>query len=40
MEEYVITVRETNQPTILKLEANQPLVSQGNYEFKNIDEAK
>ena len=40
MEEYVITVRETNQPTILKFEANQPLVSQGNYEFKNIDEAK
>ena len=40
MEEYVITLRETNQPTILKFEANQPLVNQGNYEFKNIDEAK
>ena len=40
MEEYVITVRETNHPAILKFEANQPLVQQGNYEFKNIDEAK
>ena len=40
MEEYVITVRETNHPAILKFEANQPLVHQGNYEFKNIDEAK
>jgi Fe-S cluster biogenesis protein NfuA len=40
MEEYVITVRETNHPAILKFEANQPLVLQGNYEFKNIDEAR
>ncbi len=40
MEEYVITVRETNHPAILKFEANQPLVHQGNYEFKNIDDAK
>lgn len=39
MKEYVITVRETNQPAILKFEANQPLVSQGHFEFKNIDEA-
>ncbi|MGB5316590.1 MAG: NifU family protein [Robiginitalea sp.] len=40
MEEYNITVRETNHPAILKFEANQPLVNQGNYEFKNIDDAK
>jgi len=40
MEEYMITVRETNHPAILKFEANQPLVHQGNYEFKNIDDAK
>jgi Fe-S cluster biogenesis protein NfuA len=40
MEEFVITVRETNHPAILKFEVNQPLVSQGNYEYKNIDEAK
>lgn len=40
MEEYVITVRETNTPTILKFETNQPLVKQGNYEFKNIDDAR
>lgn len=40
MEEYVITVRETNQKAILKFEANRALVKQGNYEFKNIDEAK
>ncbi|MCO5725685.1 NifU family protein [Robiginitalea marina] len=40
MEAYVITVRETNHPAILKFEANQPLVRQGNYEYRNIDEAK
>ena len=40
MEEYVITLRETNNPAILKFEANRPLVSQGNYEYRNIDEAK
>jgi Fe-S cluster biogenesis protein NfuA len=40
MEEYVITVRETNQPAILKFEANRTLVQQGNYEYRNIDEAK
>ena len=39
MKEYVITVRETNHPAILKFEANQPLVQGGNYEYKNIDEA-
>ena len=40
MEEYVITLRETNNPAILKFEANRPLVGQGNYEYRNIDEAK
>ena len=39
MEEYVITLRETNNPAVLKFEANQPLVEQGNYEYRNIDEA-
>ncbi|MDG1570984.1 NifU family protein [Robiginitalea sp. M366] len=40
MSEYVITVKTTNNPAILKFEANQPLVHQGNYEYGNIDEAK
>lgn len=40
MKDYVITVVATNNPAILKFEANQPLVSAGNYEYKNIDEAK
>lgn len=39
MEEYVITLRETNNPAVLKFEANRPLVTQGNYEYRNIDEA-
>nr|WP_299383352.1 NifU family protein [Allomuricauda sp.] len=39
MNEYNITVVATNNPKILKFEANQFLV-RGNYEFKNIDEAK
>ncbi len=39
MEAFVITVKETNNPAILKFEANQPLVSQGHYEYGNIDEA-
>ena len=39
MKEYVITVQETNHPAILKFEANQPLVQEGNYEYKNIDDA-
>jgi len=40
MEEYVITLRETNNPAILKFEANRPLVGHGSYEYRNIDEAK
>ncbi|MEX0315265.1 MAG: NifU family protein [Allomuricauda sp.] len=39
MKEYNITVVTTNNPKILKFEANHFLVK-GNYEFKNIDEAK
>ena len=39
MKEHVITVQETNHPAILKFEANQPLVQEGNYEYKNIDDA-
>ena len=40
MSEIHITVKETGKPQILKFEANQFLVKQGNYEFHNIDEAK
>lgn len=39
MKEYNITVVETNNPKIIKFEVNH-FVSKGNYEFKNIDEAK
>lgn len=39
MKEYNITVVPTNNAKILKFEANHFLVK-GNYEFKNIDEAK
>ena len=39
MKEYTITTITTNNPTILKFEANHFLAKQ-NYEFKNIDEAK
>jgi Fe-S cluster biogenesis protein NfuA len=40
MSDIHITVKETGKPQILKFEANQFLVKQGNYEFHNIDEAK
>jgi len=40
MSEINITVKETGKPQILKFEANQFLVKNGNYEFHNIDEAK
>lgn len=40
MNEYTITVIETNNPAILKFETNHFLVQHKNYEFKNIDEAK
>lgn len=39
MKEYNITVVPTNNPKILKFEANH-FLSKGNYELKNIDEAK
>ncbi|WP_421803836.1 NifU family protein [Flagellimonas sp.] len=39
MKEYNITVIPTNKPKIIKMEANHFLVK-GNYEYKNIDEAK
>lgn len=39
MKEFNITVVPTNNPKIIKLEANHFLVK-GNYEYKNIDEAK
>jgi Fe-S cluster biogenesis protein NfuA len=40
MKDYVITVVPTNNPAILKFEANQIVVSSGSFEFKNIDEAR
>lgn len=40
MKEFSITVIETNNPAILKFEANHFLVQHQNFEFKNIDEAK
>ena len=40
MKEFSITVVETNNPAILKFEANHFIVQHQNYEFKNIDEAK
>lgn len=40
MKEYVIEVQKTSHPAVLKFEANQPLVRHGNYEFRNIDEAR
>ncbi|WP_422859009.1 NifU family protein [Flagellimonas sp. S174] len=39
MKEYNITVIQTNNPKILKFEANHFLVK-GNYEFKNIDDTQ
>ncbi|CAN0605631.1 unnamed protein product, partial [Ectocarpus sp. 12 AP-2014] len=39
MKEFNITVVDTNNPKILKFEVNHFLVK-GNYELKNIDEAK
>ncbi|WP_421807968.1 NifU family protein [Flagellimonas sp.] len=39
MKEYNITVVPTNNPKIIKMEANHFLVK-GSYEYKNIDEAK
>ena len=40
MKEYVITIKETNNPAILKFETNQFITTNNSYEYKNIDEAK
>jgi len=40
MKEYSITVKETNNPKVLKFETNHFITKNSNYEFKNIDEAK
>ena len=39
MKEYNITIHATNNPKIIKLEANH-FLAKGNYEYKNIDEAQ
>jgi hypothetical protein len=35
-----ITIKETQNPAILKFEFQDFIVPNGNYEFKNIDDAK
>ncbi len=40
MSTFRITAQETNNPKILKFEANQFLVQYDSYEFSNIDDAK
>ncbi len=40
MKEFHITVKKTTNPAVLKFEANDFLIEAGNYEYKNIDEAK
>ncbi len=40
MKEFTITVKQTNNPAVLKFEANHFITKNTNYEFKNIDEAK
>ena len=40
MKSFNITIVDTNNPAILKFEANHMLVSEGHYEYRNIDEAK
>ncbi|EAR02198.1 NifU family protein [Maribacter sp. HTCC2170] len=40
MKEYTITVKQTNNPAVLKFETNHFITKNNNYEFKNIDEAK
>ena len=39
MEKITINIQETNQPSILKFEANVFLTEHKSYEFKNIDDA-
>ncbi|PIF00925.1 MAG: hypothetical protein CR994_04055 [Maribacter sp.] len=40
MKEYSISVKQTNNPTVVKFETNHFITKNNNYEFKNIDEAK
>ena len=40
MDSFKITIQETNNPKILKFEANQFLVQVDSYEYSNIDDAK
>ncbi len=40
MKAYSITVKQTNNPAVLKFETNHFITKNNNYEFKNIDEAK
>ncbi|MCM5661854.1 NifU family protein [Galbibacter mesophilus] len=40
MESFKIKIQPTNQPSIIKFEANKFLTRKQNYEFKNVDEAK
>ena len=40
MKEYTITAIQTNNPNIIKFEANHFISKNLNYEFKNIDDAK
>ena len=40
MKTFNITVVRTNNPAVLKFEANHMLVENGHYEYHNIDEAK
>jgi len=40
MKSFNISVVPTNNPTVLKFEANHMLVENGHYEYHNIDEAK
>ncbi|MBT8320256.1 MAG: NifU family protein [Eudoraea sp.] len=40
MKTFNITVLTTNNPAVLKFEANHMLVENGHYEYHNIDEAK
>ncbi len=40
MKDYNITVKETNNPAILKFETNHFLTEHQSYEYNNIDEAK
>lgn len=40
MKTFTLIIKETNQPTILKFEANHFLTNHQSFEFNNIDEAK